>query len=223
MTNRTAWLLGVTLSATLLLASCTTPDEGEDTTAGPEGPGPPAGLVNVADDADVTPQAGGTLDVSLYSFPDSLDPAQSYGTIATSGIPMAAVYDVLLRYDPDSGDYEPKLAESLSHNEDFTEWELELPDDVEFSDGTPLDSAAVVANLERIVSSGKTTIAPIVDKVIDEYETPDAHTVVFHLSKAWSRFPYILATNGGMVASPDAVEEQGDDFGQHPVGAGPFK
>src|SRR5699024_11763865 len=70
---------------------------------------------------------------------------------------------------------------------------------------------------------GTTRLATLVAQVVDEYEPPDAPTVVFHLSKAWSRFPYILATNGGMVATPDAVEEPGDDFGQHPVGAGPSK
>lgn len=222
MRNRGSRRVVAALSGAFLIAACTSAggsDSGSDESGGGQAREP--GLVNIGDGSP-DPVSGGTLNVSLYSFPQSLDPAQTYGTIATSGIPMAAIYGVLMRYDPESGEYEPKLAKSLSHNTDFTKWTLELRDGVEFSDGTPLDAEAVVSNLKRIANAGKTTIAPIITKMIKDYETPDAHTVVFDLSQAWSRFPYLLASNGGMVPSPDAVAEYDDEFGRHPVGAGPF-
>lgn len=219
--GRRSQVLAVSVVACFLAAACTDAASGDSSDGSDSKSRAEPGLVNMPDD-DPDPTSGGTLDVSLYSPPPSLDPAKAYGTIATSGIPMAAVYGVLMRYDPDSGDYEPKLAKSLSHNDDFTSWTLKLRDDVEFSDGNPLDADAVVANLKRIGEEDETTVAPIVSEVIDDYETPDAHTVKFDLSKSWSRFPFVLATNGGMVPSPKAVKERGDDFERKPVGAGPF-
>lgn len=223
MRNRLLRVLAVALPGALLAAACTSPGGGGDAAAGDSG-GPTSiepGLVNVSQQQP-KPTSGGTLNVSLYSFPPTLDPARTYGTIATSGIPMAAVYGVLMRYNPKTGEYEPKMAKSLAHSDDFTTWTLKLRPDVHFSDGTPLDAQAVVSNLKRIVRIGQTTTAPVIERMIEGYETPDAHTVVFHLTKSWSRFPYILATNGGMVVSPSAVEELGEKFGRHPVGAGPF-
>lgn len=219
--SRSPRLLAIALAGSLLAAACTNPDDGS-TAKGSEKTATETGLVNVSD-TEAEPSSGGTLNASLYSMPPTLDPAQTYGTFATSGIPMAAIYGVLMRYDPESGDYEPKLAKSLSHNDDFTKWTLDLRKGVKFSDGTPLDAEAVVEHLKRLADAGKTTIAPIVAEMIEKYETPDSNTVVFQLSRAWSRFPYILATNGGMVTSPSAVEKYGKKYGQHPVGAGPFE
>lgn len=219
--SRSPRLLAIALAGSLLAAACTNPDDGS-TAEDSEKTGAETGLVNVSD-AEVEPSSGGTLNASLYSMPPTLDPAQTYGTFATSGIPMAAIYGVLMRYDPKSGDYAPRLAKSLSHSEDFTKWTLELRKGVKFSDGTPLDADAVVQHLKRLVEAGKTTIAPVVAEMVEKYEKPDNNTVVFHLSQSWSRFPYILATNGGMVTSPSAVKKYGEKYGQRPVGAGPFK
>src|SRR5699024_5891840 len=47
-------------------------------------------------------------------------------------------------------------------------------------------------------------------------------TVVFHLTESWPNFPYMLANTPGMIVSPAAARKWGEDFGTHPVGAGPF-
>ena len=52
--------------------------------------------------------------------------------------------------DPATGEVQPILAESLQPNADFTVWTLVLRPDLVFSDGSPLDAAAVKANWERI-------------------------------------------------------------------------
>jgi len=36
------------------------------------------------------------------------------------GIELTAVYDTLMRYDPTTGQYVPRVAQSLDHNADFT-------------------------------------------------------------------------------------------------------
>src|SRR3546814_2208854 len=73
---------------------------------------------------------------------------------STGGLEMAAIYDVLMRWDSEANTVEPQLAESLEPNEDFTTWTLKLRDGVKFSDGTPLDSAAVKFSLDRYVRLG---------------------------------------------------------------------
>jgi peptide/nickel transport system substrate-binding protein len=58
---------------------------------------------------------------------------------------------------------------------------------------------------------------------VAEFETPDPLTVVFHLSEPWTTFPFVLAYMPGMIVSPTAVGELGDEeFNRSPVGAGPF-
>src|SRR5687768_16467551 len=58
------------------------------------------------------PQSGGILSFAEFSEPISLDPIVAAGNGSSGAIEMAAVYDTLLRYDPQSGKYEPRTAES---------------------------------------------------------------------------------------------------------------
>lgn len=163
-------------------------------------------------------EPGGTLTMATWSATVSLDPTQVAGTGNSGGAELAALYDTIMRYDLDSGTFVPHTAESLTSNEDFTQWTLTLREGITFSDGSPYDSAAVVANLQRHVearSNASSLLTPI-----DEYDTPDERTVVFTLSFPWNNFPYALAGTPGMVVNPTAVAEQGDDLGTNPVGAG---
>jgi peptide/nickel transport system substrate-binding protein len=53
----------------------------------------------------------------------------------------------------------------------------------------------------------------------------DPLTLRFTLNEAWTGFPYLLAGDGGFVASPTAIQKLGDSFNVDPVGAGagPFQ
>lgn len=178
-------------------------------------------LAACGDDAD-SGDTGGTITMATWSATKSLDPTQVAGTGNSGGAELAALYDTIMRYDWDSGTFEPQTAESLTANDEFTEWTLKLRPGITFSDGSPYDSAAVVANLQRHTearSNASSLVAPITD-----YATPDDQTVVFTLAFPWNNFPYALAGTPGMVVNPAAVAEQGEAFGTNPVGggAGPF-
>lgn len=213
------WLVAITAAVAVVAAGCTS---GAQTTGSSSSdtvirPGP----VNVSGETR-QPEPGGTLEVSLFTFPRTLDPVRAHASAVTAGIPLAAIYGVLVRYNPRTGEFEPKMAKSLAHNDAFTTWTLTLRPDVTFTDGTPLNAQAVVDQFQRIVRQGRITAASIIEKFVAGYATPDPNTVVFHLTKGWSRFPSLLAGNAGMIASPTAVQERGDSFGRKPVGAGPF-
>ena len=64
---------------------------------------------------------------------------------------QAAIFGTLMRYNYDTAEYEPSVAESLEANEDKTEWTLKLRDDVTFGDGTPMTAESVKAIIERFL------------------------------------------------------------------------
>lgn len=205
--SRVRW--SVVRVATLVLAVVAAGCAGDSTSGdGGGGDAEPAG----------PPQDGGVVTMATWAETQSLDPRVAAATGNGGGVELVALYDTIMRYDPESGEFEPQTAESLTPNDDFTQWTLQLRSGIQFSDGTPYDAAAVVANMERHVevrSRSSSLLAPI-----ERYETPDDLTVVFTLSAPWNGFPYALASGPGMVVSPTATAELADDLGTNPVGAG---
>ena len=72
-----------------------------------------------------------------FSEPPSLDPIVTTGNGTTGATEMAAVYDTLMRYDPDTGKYEPRTAESVTSSADSLEWTVKIRPGIKFSDDTP--------------------------------------------------------------------------------------
>src|SRR5688572_8896394 len=136
-------ILSVLFCIALVAAACG--DDGDDDDAASQnGDGAPS-----TTEADVgEPVQGGTLTMGMCAFSIGLDPVIESGTGVAGGIELAALYDTLMRYNPDTAEFEPRVAESLTPNADFTKWTLKLRPGVKFTDGTAYDSAAVVTNLK---------------------------------------------------------------------------
>jgi peptide/nickel transport system substrate-binding protein len=172
-------------------------------------------------DPDAEPVDGGVLNFAVYAETSGLDPTVSTGSGVAGGIELAAIYDVLMRYDGETNEYVPQLAESLTPNADSSVWTLKLRPDVTFTDGTPLNAEAVQTSLQRFIDR-KSRYAPQV-AAIASYASPDPLTLEMTLTEPWTGFPFVLASSPGLVVSPTAVAEKGDDeFNRAPVGAGPF-
>ncbi|WP_305093584.1 ABC transporter substrate-binding protein [Prescottella sp. R16] len=198
-------------AAALLVGGCASANsESSDSAAAT------TGLVNVASDAG-TAVRGGTVTFGSYSFPNALDPTKTQAAGSNGGTEMAAIYDTLIRTDPETGEFEPQLAESLEHNADYTEFTLKLRDGATFSDGTPVDAEAVKWSIDRFVAAGA-DIAQVWVNSVASIATPDAETVTFTLTGPWDRFPVMLALGPGMVVSE--TSQAGGQF--TPIGAGPF-
>lgn len=205
-------LLLVLLGVTLFAAACG--DDSDEPAASDE---TQTTVPAESDDAG-EPQRGGTVTMGMFAQSAGLDPVIQSGTGVAGGIELVALYDTLVRYNPETAEFEPRIAESLEPNDDFTQWTLTLRPDVRFSDGTPFDSSAVVTNLQRHIEKRSRTANLVTP--ISNYETPDERTVVFTLSFPWSGFPYALASAPGMIVNPKAIESQGDNLATNPVGAG---
>ncbi|WP_186627784.1 ABC transporter substrate-binding protein [Rhodococcus sp. BP22] len=173
------------------------------------------GLVGVQSDGD--PRQGGTIAYAGYSSVSSLDPAARQDGGSTGGTEMAALYDLLLRYDQDAGEYVPQLAESITANEDNTVWTVKLRDGATFSDGTPVDASAVTWSIERYLEK-KGTHTQVWTASVEKTQATDDSTVTFTLKRPWREFPALLTSGPGMVVAPSSMA--GGEFA--PIGAGPF-
>jgi len=164
-----------------------------------------------------TPVSGGTLSYAVYAPVASLDPTVTQPAGATGGTEMAAVYDVLMRYDTGTQTFEPQLAKSFEESADHLTWTLKLRDNVTFSDGTPMDANAVVASINRY-NQRRGANSQVYTQMVKSTEAKDSSTVVFTLNQPWRTFPAMLAYGHGMIVAPSS--QQGDKF--TPIGAGPF-
>lgn len=178
-----------------------------------------SGQVGKKDTDSGTAIKGGTLTVASFVEIPGLDPIAPIGNGCCGLNELAAIYDTLMRYDPDTAKFEPQLAESLESNDELTEWTLKLRPDVTFTDGTPLDAEAVVFNLKR---HDKGRFASLIG-LIESFETPDATTVVMKTSSPWAGLPFMLTTMPGLIGSKKALEADPEGFSTKPVGAGAFK
>lgn len=115
---------------------------------------------------------------------------------------------------------EPDLVTRESISEDGTEWTFELRPDVTFHDGTPLNAEAVAYTIERMASEScgqQALFAPIKEVRVDG-ET----TITLVTDGLFPALRNNLAHPDAGIISPTAHQQLGDDWGQRPVGSGPY-
>jgi len=87
---------------------------------------------------------------------------------------------------------------------------------VKFQDGTDFNAEAVKWNLEKAQAEGVGSL-----QNVTSVEATDDYTVVITLS-VWDEILLEELGDNGMMVSPAAYDEYGDDIATHPVGTGPF-
>ncbi|MBI2371675.1 MAG: ABC transporter substrate-binding protein [Deltaproteobacteria bacterium] len=164
-----------------------------------------------------------TLTVGLYQDFFSMDP---HGGIISDWTSIRGnTYEPLVDLD-DQNQVKPVLATSWRISPDGRTYTFSLRRGVRFSDGTPFDAQAMKFSVERLMTLKK---GPYVyAKMIRRVETPDSHTIVFHLDKPYSAF--LRGLRLVFAVSPKAVKEhevRGDSaqgwLNEHSAGTGPYK
>ncbi len=162
------------------------------------------------------PKNGGEATYAYQADVSNFDPIK--GSSGYDHALLWPVYDTLIKFtaelEPEAG-----LVESWEFPDDHT-LVLTLKEGVTFHDGTPFDAEAVKFNIERINSENSNI--PDLEKV-ERVEVVDEITVELHLSEPDSSILLALSDRGGMMVSPTAVEESGEEFSNKPIGAGPYK
>ncbi|WP_274423307.1 ABC transporter substrate-binding protein [Chelativorans sp. YIM 93263] len=167
------------------------------------------------------------LIVGQIAEPKSLDP---HAVTAVNDFRILMnVYEGLVRYSDGTLEVEPALAESWEVSDDGTEYTFTLREGVTFHDGSPFNADAVKFNFDRMLNednpyhdTGPFPLAFYFDAV-EEVTVEDEHMVAFTLNEPYAPFLSNLAYPTGLIVSPAAVEEHGEDFGRNPSGTGPFR
>lgn len=167
-----------------------------------------------------------TLVVASGADAVTLDPQVSFD--GQSPLLWRAVYENLIKYEGDTLDIVPNLAESYEVSKDGLTYTFKIRPGITFTDGAPLDAAAVKLSVERQI--GVEQGIGYVFANVSALETPDDMTFVMTLSAPSDG---VLSAFAGMYApyiiSPKAIteNEQDGDWAQgwlrdNMVGTGPY-
>lgn len=159
--------------------------------------------------------SGTKVDYAVYSPNANMDPTASSGALV-GGTQLVNVWDVLMTFDPAAGVYSGHVAESLTPNDDFTEWTLKIPSGVTYGNGDELVAQDVIDNMVRFLEgrgNGVTNRSAGSVGLIDfeTTEVPDDNTVIFRLNRAWSTFPSLLSDEPGMIVNPRIISQLLDE------------
>jgi peptide/nickel transport system substrate-binding protein len=162
---------------------------------------------------------GGTGTITwAWQLPTTWDPVTSS---AGSDVQMLALtYDALTALD-NAGNAVGWLAESWKYNGDGTQVTFRLRKGLKFSDGSPLDAAAVVKSINRGRTQKDSLIAPQMADIKDVAAKGDTDVVVT-LTGTNYQYPLLFAGKTGMVVNPAAFEKDAGSLATKPAGSGPF-
>ena len=140
-----------------------------------------------------------TLKAIISFLTSRLDPH-----FTLNGVHMM-IYDRLLQIDPDK-QIKPGVASAWKLSDDALTLTLTLRSDAKFNDGTPIDGAAVKANLDR--ARGNPTTLPFAAAAyaaVTSVTAVNATTVEVKLSKPDATLLYQMASNFGAMINPKAI------------------
>lgn len=105
------------------------------------------------------------------------------------------------------------LATEYTVSEDGLTWTVKIRDDVTFTDGEKLTASDVAFTYNNC----KENSAVNDFTMLDHAEAVDDTTVVFHMARAFSPWPYTMAITG--IVPEHAYDES---YGMHPIGSGRY-
>lgn len=224
-------------SAGLLLAGCSG-GKGSDGGSS-EANAATKGVVNASD------AKGGTVNYALSDAPESFDPGNTYYAFIYNFSRLYA--RPLTTFKPAPGEkgneLVPDLAESMGKPSDGGKtWTYKLRKGLKYEDGTAITSQDVKYAVERsnfardTLSLGPNYFqqfledneggykGPYKDKSeagLKSIETPDDHTIVFHLKKAFAEFDYLVSAP--QTAPVPQAKDKGADYTKNVVSSGSYK
>ncbi|MFC7765525.1 ABC transporter substrate-binding protein [Leucobacter soli] len=197
---RTAWLAGAAaLTLVLPLAACTS-----DSGPGDAGTAARSTIVYATGDAE----------------PDCLDP--HVGGNFPQALLATQVLESLVSLD-ESGAIVPWLATSWESGDDGLSWDFTLDENAKFSDGTPVDAAAIKANIEHLQDpETASSTGYLAVQQVAEVEVVSPTVARFHLTRPDAALLESLAQPWTAIQSPAGIERGMDANCLAPIGSGPF-
>lgn len=138
------------------------------------------------------------------------DPAYGWG--AGEHVHEPLIQSTLTVTNPDlSIGYD--LAVDMQVSEDGMTWTVTIRDDVKFTDGEPLTASDVAFTYNTVKDTSSVNDFTMLKEATAVNDT----TVEFHMSQAYSIWPYTMAIVG--IVPEHAY---GPDYGEHPIGSGRY-
>jgi peptide/nickel transport system substrate-binding protein len=177
---------------------------------------------------------GGVYRRPLGSDPATLDPARIRDIYGLSVAQQ--LFDGLVQFDQ-TLTIAPALAQFWKASRDGLTWTFTLRKGVKFHHGREMTAEDVVYSLTRIldpaVKSGSADLFASIKgaqefrdgkaKQVSGLTVLDRYTVQVVLTEALVPFVSVLAVGHAKIVPKEVVEQQGEAFGVHPIGTGPFK
>jgi len=175
--------------------------------------------------SSTTAQPGDTpRDTLVYATgdaePDCLDP--HVGGNYPQALLAGQVFESLVSLDAD-GAIVPWLATAWAMSDDGLTWDFTLTSDATFSDGTPVDAAAIRTNVEHLQdpNTGSSTGYLAVQQIA-EVEVVSPTVARFHLTRPDASLLESMAQPWTAIESPAALARGSEQNCVSPVGSGPF-
>lgn len=196
MRNRLVSFLGMVLLLTGLLTGC-------DKSSAEAGAAADGAKKRAADEVIVT--------MPTTSEPESgFDPAYGWG--AGEHVHEPLIQSTLTTTTKDLK-IEKDLATDYQASPDGLTWTVTIRDDVAFTDGEPLTAEDVAFTYNHCKEKSTVNDFTMLDKAV----AVDDKTVEFHMTRAFSIWPYTMAVVG--IIPEHAYDE---NYGQNPVGSGRY-
>ena len=173
-----------------------------------------AGRASQSNRAGLQTEAGGSVVVVMdpSSEPEAgFDPAYGWGAGEHVHEPLiqstltVTNTDLTIGYD---------LATAYSASEDGLTWTVEIRDDVKFTDGEPLTAEDVAFTYNTVKESSSVNDFTMLDYA----EAASDTTVLFHMTRPFSIWPYTMAIVG--IVPEHAYNSA--DYGSNPIGSGRY-
>ncbi|MBZ6075342.1 TIGR04028 family ABC transporter substrate-binding protein [Microvirga puerhi] len=182
------------------------------------------GQASLAADRNKTPSIGGTLVYLEQQTHTNLYPPAG-GFYPNGGI-LNQITDKLTYQNPQTLEIEPWIAEAWTVNADATEYTFKIRSGITFSDGTPLDAAAVAKNYDTFGRGNRELKLPI-SEVINNYERSevlDPLTVKFYFKRSSPGFLQGTSVIGSGLVSLATLSLPYEALGDATkiIGSGPF-
>src|ERR1051326_3742033 len=242
--RRIMGLAAIGATAALALAAC---GGGSSGGGGAGGSSSPAGF-NAALTKIVNPSStktNGTITFGNSSTPDSADPGNTYYAMMWN---FSRLYTMpLMTYASCPGSCGLKVVPDLATapgtvSDNGLTWTYHIKPNVKFEDGTTVTSQDVKYAVERTFDRSVLPLGPAYfplllapqkpaypgpfkDKSnlmgLKAVQTPDAHTIVFHLANPFADFNYVTAIPQTAPVPPS--HDTGSNYQLHPWPPGPYK
>jgi peptide/nickel transport system substrate-binding protein len=134
------------------------------------------------------------------------------------------IFDLLVYEDPVTLKIIPRTAQSFTTSDNGTTWTLKLRPNIQFTDGTPYDAAAVQFNWQREADATRNP-RPTgygTASAIATMDVIDPLTLKITLKAQDTAWDHRVAQQMAWIGSPTALKNNPTGFATKPVGAGPF-